>query len=468
VLPTSLCFVQIAYSDFGNPETLNDNTQGGKNMETHGRFLIPSTVFLFCFTFFSSLLAQEKLPAIVKKIEPSTVVILTYDKEEKILGQASGFFISKNGDIITNRHVLQGASYAEVKIAEGKVYPIMQIVAEDKEGDIIRLSVDIPLKVVHPLSVSASIPEVGERVVVIGSPLGLEQTVTDGIVSAIRDIPAFGNIIQITASVSPGSSGSPVVNMKGEVIGVATFQMIEGQNLNFAVPGERVAKLTPSKRKTFAEWKKDRGKEGVASAEALYSTGFGFLWAGDYEKALLYFERAVKENPRYAEAYFLIGYCNVYLRHYPEAIEVFKQAIRINPDLTEPQKQSLYYCLGYAYGELGHYPEAIEVFKQAIRINPNYAKAHYSLGVAYCELGRYNEAIEVFKQAIRINPDDAKAHCNLGVAYLNLGDSSSALKEYKILKDLDDEAANRLFNLIYNPTLTDRDLFRRDKSEFCH
>ena len=108
----------------------------------------------------------------------------------------------------------------------------MQIVAEDREGDIIRVSVDIPLNVVHPLSVSASVPEVGERVVVIGSPLGLERTVSDGIVSAIREIPAFGKIIQTTASLSSGSSGSPVVNMKGEVIGVATFQVVEGQNLN--------------------------------------------------------------------------------------------------------------------------------------------------------------------------------------------------------------------------------------------
>lgn len=96
----------------------------------------------------------------------------------------------------------------------------------------------------RPLSINASLPEVGERVVVIGSPLGLEQTVSDGIVSAVREVSAFGTIIQITAPISPGSSGSPVVNMKGEVIGVATFQSMIGQNLNFAIPGERIAKLT--------------------------------------------------------------------------------------------------------------------------------------------------------------------------------------------------------------------------------
>ena len=120
-------------------------------MRTHRWLLMPSIVFLFCFAFFSSSLAQEELPAIVKRIEPSTVVILTYDKEGEMLGQGSGFFISPNGDVITNWHVLQGASRVEVKTAEGKVYPITQIVAEDREGDIIRVSADIPLNVVHPL-----------------------------------------------------------------------------------------------------------------------------------------------------------------------------------------------------------------------------------------------------------------------------------------------------------------------------
>ncbi len=77
-----------------------------------------------------------------------------------------------------------------------------------------------------------------------GSPLGLEKTLSDGIVSAIREIPGFGKVIQITAPISPGSSGSPVLNMQGEVIGIVTFQIVEGQNLNFAIPSERIASLS--------------------------------------------------------------------------------------------------------------------------------------------------------------------------------------------------------------------------------
>jgi tetratricopeptide (TPR) repeat protein len=395
-------------------------------MKVTRKLLINCIIVLFCITVSYSLLAQENLPAIIKKIQPSVVTILTYDEKGKGLMQGSGFFIRKDGDIITNRHVLQGASSADVKTAQGKVYPITRVVAEDKEGDLILVSVDIPPDAVYPLSVSASIPEVGERVIVIGSPLGFEKTVSDGIVSAVREIPQFGKIIQITAPISPGSSGSPVVNMKGEVIGVATLQTVEGQNLNFAVPSEWITRLKAGKEQRLAEWEKGGTKEWRASAEGLYSTGLSFLWVEDYKKALPYFEEAIKKNPRYAEAYFQIGYCNYQRGRYTEAVEAFKQAIRIKPDDAKA-----HYNLGRAYSELGRYNEAIEAYKAAIRIKPDDAEAHYNLGVVYYKPGRYTEAIEAFKQAIRIKPDYAKAHYNLGVAYGKLGRYNEAIEAYK-------------------------------------
>jgi Tfp pilus assembly protein PilF len=399
---------------------------GGINMRQLRRFLIPSVTLFFCFIFSLSALAQEKLPEIVKKIEPSTVVILTYDKDGKIIGQGSGFFISEEGDIITNRHVLAGAHRAEVKTTNGKVYPITLIVAEDKEADIIKASVNIHLEPVLPLAISSSIPEVGERVAVIGSPLGLERTVSDGIVSAVREIPAFGKIYQITAPISQGSSGSPVVNMKGEVIGVATFQFVEGQNLNFAIPGERIAKLKTEKGKRLKEWEAGQGEEWLASAEGLYYTGLTLLWADNYEKALPYFEKAVKKDPSYANAYFKTGICNYKLGHYTEAIDAFKQVIYIQPNYA-----SAHYNLGVSYNDLGRYAEAIDACKQAIRIEPNFSEAHDMLGMAYYKLGRYREAIDAHKQAIRIKPDNAFIHNRLGVTYFQLKRYKEAIEAFK-------------------------------------
>lgn len=472
-------------------------------------FLFYSIAFIISF----SSLSQENLPVIIKKIQPSTVIIITYKASGEALAQGSGFFISQNGDVITNRHVIEGASQAEVKANDGKVYRVKQVLAVDNEGDCARLSLETATTKTFPaLSLSATVPDVGEKIIVIGSPLGLEQTVSDGIVSAVRDIPNFGNIIQISAPISPGSSGGPVVNMKGEVIGIATFQYKEGQNLNFAIPSERIKKLQVAKTTSIADWNAEKNNDLNSSAERLYQTGLAFVWGEKYEEALRYFEKVVEINPKYAEAYFQIGYCNGKIgRHqeavkaykqaislypydenayfnlglsyrqignYQEEIEAYKKAIGINPNLgiayywlgnaysgldryreaIEAYKEALRinpddfdanYHLGLAYGGFSMFREAIEAYKQAIRISPNYEEAHCSLGIAYAVLGRYREAAEAAKQAIRINPNNAEAHYLLGMAYLDLKDNGAALDEYKVLKTLDADRANKLFNMIY-------------------
>ena len=437
-----------------------------------------SIAFLLLAAFLPRAAAQEDVPALVKKIQPGVVMILIYDKAGKALGQGSGFFISGKGNVITNRHVLAGAHRAEIKASDGKVYPVKSVLVEDKAGDLLMMSVDIPTGAVRPLKLGAAVPETGEKILVIGNPFGLEKTVSDGIVSAVRDIPGFGKIIQITAPLSSGSNGSPVVNLKGEVIGVATFIMRKGQNLNFAVPAERVGKPAPGKGKTLAQWSAGRGEERAKSAEGLYRKGLVLLWTDEYDKALPWFKRAAARDPRNAAAYFCIGYCCDRLGRHQEAVDAYKQAIRINPDdakahynlgaaydnlgrhqeAVDAYKQAIRikpdyadarYNLGVAYWRLGRHQEAVEAFKQAIRIKPDHAKAHYSLGVVYGKLGRHQEAVDAFKQAIRIKPDLAKAHFNLGVTYLITGDKASALDQYKVLRKLEKELAKKLFGLIY-------------------
>ena len=96
-----------------------------------------------------------------------------------------------------------------------------------------------------------------------------------------------------------------------------------------------------------------------------------------------------------------------------------------------------------------NFQKKIEALKQAIRLNPNDAKAHNNLGLAYAGLDRYPEAVDAYKQAIRIKPDDADVHYDLGLAYLSCGNKGSALNQHKILKDLNSDLTNELFNLIY-------------------
>ncbi len=457
-------------------------------------------------------MGQENLPALIKKIEPSIVVIFTYNREGKVLGQGTGFFINKEGDVITNYHVLQNASHAEIIISDGGKYPVKKILAEDKEGDLLRVSVDIPEDKVQPLLVSSAFPEVGERIFVIGTPLGLDKTVSDGIVSAVREIPQIGKIIQVTAPISFGSSGSPVIDMNGRVIGVATFFIRDGQNLNFAIPAERINGLTLGLGKSLPEREESRIKDWMASAEGVYATGLRYLWMEDCERALPYFLETVRRDPHKADAFYRIGYCMAELGQYGEAIESYKRAIQINPQdaniynnlctaydkfgryeeavkscrqaiQLKPDLAEAYNNLGWSYHKLGRYAEAIESCKQAIRLMPDFATAHYNLGnqyfalkkygeaaesyrqairmqfdfaeghmnlgATYYQMGRFEEAISSYKLAIRLKPTLAEAHLNLGMTFLKMGDRASAIEEYKILKDLNKEEANRLFDLIY-------------------
>lgn len=439
-------------------------------------FLNLSLILLIVFT--SPAIAQDGLPEIIKKIEPSIIMVLTYDREGKLSGQGSGFFINNNGQAITNRHVLEGAVRAEVKTMDGKIYPVAKIIAEDQDGDILIVEVIIPANQLHFLEISPNLPRVGEQIVVIGNPLGLEQTVSDGIVSAVREIPIFGKIIQISAPISPGSSGSPVVNLKGEVIGVATFQMVEGQNLNFAIPGSRIMELDSETPQNLSEWGNTKAKQILSPAKQHYSTGVSLMLTKNYSKAISSFKMAIKEEPKFAEAFFHIGYCYDELGVHQEAVTAFKKAISLKPDFVEA-----YYNLGIAFDELKQYQESIEsyqqasdlkpdffeaffnlgvslgkvkrhqdavnAFKQAIKISPDDSEAHLNLGIAYGHLNLYHDALEALKQAIRINPDDPQAHYSIGIVFLSLDDRNSALQEYKILKELDLDMANRLFDLIY-------------------
>jgi S1-C subfamily serine protease len=186
--------------------------------------------------------AQESLPELIKRVLPAVVTVVGFNAGGKPIRIGSGVFIDPAGHLITNLHVINGVARAEVKLPQGEIYALTEIVAADEKADLVKVVVNRPQGPPHYLPVSGVRPEVGERVVVLGSPLGLEQTVSEGLVSAIRAVRDRGEFLQISAPISPGSSGGPVVNLQGQVIGIATFQ-VRGQQINFAVPGYRILAL---------------------------------------------------------------------------------------------------------------------------------------------------------------------------------------------------------------------------------
>ena len=145
-----------------------------------------------------------------------------------------------------------------------------------------------------------------------------------------------------------------------------------------------------------------------------------------------------------ADAFFYLGWLYNKKGNCEKAIKAYQEVIRINPEYTY-----VYYNLGWAYCELERYQEAVDAFKEAVKQNPEDADFHYSLGWVYNELKDYKKAVESYKQAILIQPEYTFAHYSLGMIYLVQGDKNAALDEYKILKDLDQDTADKLFDMIY-------------------
>ena len=338
--------------------------------------------------------AQETLPALVKRVKPAVVAIATYDASGEPLMTGSGFFL-RPGQVVTNLHVVRGAVRAEIKTLDGKgrVFPVNGTLAMDEEGDLAMLSVETPTD--RSTELASELPEEGEPIFVIGNPLKLEGSVSDGIVSAVREVPNSYRIIQITAPISHGNSGSPVFNMKGQVLGVVTVKVTNGQNINLALAAARVAELKAGKLQPLSEM---GGKSKGDAAEAAYRSGLDSLWLGNYDNAVGYFENAANKNPRRAEAWVQVGFCKV--------------------------KQ-------------GKNQEAIRAYLQALQLKPTDAEIHNKLGDAYYYSGRLREAIESYTEASRLRPDWAETFYNLAIAYSESGNPGMAATQARILQRLD-------------------------------
>lgn len=344
----------------------------------------------------SAVQAQENLPLLVKRVKPAVVAISTYDANGEAVMTGSGFFL-KPGQVVTNLHVVRGAVRAEIKTLDGKgrMFPVNGVVAVDEEGDLALLSVDMPLERARTSELATELPDEGEPIFVIGNPLKLEGSVSDGIVSAVREVPNSYRIIQITAPISHGNSGSPVFNLRGQVLGVVTVKVTNGQNINLAIAAARLSELKAGELRPLSEFVL-KGK--TDAAESLYRSGIESLWLGNYDNAVGYFENAVNRNPARADAWVQVGYCRV--------------------------KQ-------------GKIREAIRAYQQALQLKPTDAEIHNRLGDAYYYSGRLREAIETYSEAARLQPDNAETFYNLAIAYFESGNLSRAASEARVLQRLD-------------------------------
>jgi S1-C subfamily serine protease len=190
----------------------------------------------------------------VVEITTTGAAVSPFGGEEQQRAQGSGWVYDRDGHIVTNQHVVSGADSVAVHFWNGSVYRA-RVVGTDRSTDLAVLEVDAPASLLQPLRVGDSRDlQVGDGVVAIGAPFGLEETVTSGIVSALhRAMKApndftITNSIQTDAAINHGNSGGPLLNAKGRVIGVnAQIQSDSGGNdgVGFAIPSSTVSAIAP-------------------------------------------------------------------------------------------------------------------------------------------------------------------------------------------------------------------------------
>ncbi len=203
---------------------------------------------------------------IVAHTRPAVVVVETDE------GLGSGFIIKPDGIIVTNHHVVANAKAMAVKLQSGEVYRNVYLLSSDPINDLAFIKIEAVDLPTIPLGNSNNV-QVGDEVLLVGAPKGLEQTVSNGLISGIR-LDEGVRVLQTSAAASPGSSGGPLLNRSGEAVGVMSFKVVNGENLNFAIPINyargKLDTLTLSNPKTFEPLKTQAEKH-----RGVWVTGYG-------------------------------------------------------------------------------------------------------------------------------------------------------------------------------------------------
>lgn len=352
----------------------------------------------------TTVLAPEEL---FKRVSPSVFLLEALDEKGNAVATGSAVVIASN-ELVTNQHVVdEGVSFRVRQ--NGRTWPA-RITHTDSEHDLCGLRVEGLNGKAIPVRTSASLA-IGERVYAIGAPEGLELTLSEGLISGLRQIDNT-RVIQTSAAISPGSSGGGLFDSRGLLIGITTFYAKEGQNLNFALPADLIATLGdhPSSKET-SHPKENPEFSALTEELALLQVAQESLKAGRYDKA----------------------------------IAATKQLIELEQLHKSPLLWMSWKTLGSLYTESGESRGANAAYMEAVRLNPEDSEAWRGLGVTILAVGTFEQSEDAFAHAIRLNPQDALAWYGLGLDLHGQGKTSEVLKVYEQIKKIDPAKAEEFY-----------------------
>ena len=352
------------------------------------------------------------------QIRPAVALLSIFGDNGKLVRTGTAFFTSRDGRLVTNWHVIEGAVNANAKLENGATYTVTGIHNSAPELDLVLLqaeATDVPFLVVS----QKPLPEVGARIAVIGSPLGLEGTVSEGIISGQRALSKKDRLLQMTAPVSPGSSGSPVVDRNGEVIGVATFVLRESQALNFARPADYVAQLlekTAPDSEPKPLWARSTQPQNPATALTDFDAVDKALAENDFINALKILNTLAPRHSEEAILWFKFGFVYDKLGLYEDSVTAYEKALKVLPTNGVG-----WVNLGISLSKLKRWKEAAKAGREGIKIVPDHPQAWALLGFVAFEENSFREAVSAFEKATQLKPDEPENWRWLSICYSRVG-----------------------------------------------
>jgi S1-C subfamily serine protease len=376
------------------------------------------------------------LTELAKRVRPCVFHIKLLDDRDDEVGSGTGFAISADGLVATCQHLLRSGKRMVAVTEQESVFKVDQVVVEDSTIDLAIIKLEAKNIPFLELGSTTKV-EVGQRVAVYGSPKGLAGTLTDGIISAKRSDPDNtllngASLLQTSAAISPGSSGSPLLDAEGKVLGIMKGMLTGNtQNLNFAVPVEALAAL----------WKQaDRILNGgglhlpqAAYAPAPARNDFDAEFHADPDAVRL---EASGESL--------------------DAIETMNLASRLGQKY--PGSAAAQYEWGRAAVRLGLHREAVGCFKRAIEINPKDIRSWLSTGSTQMSLGNSNAAIEAFERVAFLQPDNPWAWKGMALAQALLGKWKAVTMAVETLAGLNMDEARKITELILETKIAPTDV----------
>ncbi len=413
---------------------------------------------------------------VFRRVSPSVFVVESLNSKGEVLAFGSGVAVklptgvsqpaaNTTSDlvVVTNKHVIYGA--VAYRIRKGEKVWKATLVRLDQGHDLCALQPELgwtakPI----PVRVSAKV-KVGERAYTIGAPEGLELTLSEGLVSGLRDIDNV-RVIQTSAPISHGSSGGGLFDSEGRLIGVTTFFLKEGQNLNFALPGEWILGLG---EESAAQFPASASGSQLEEAKKLSDKGFRAYLDGRYQEAVDAYKEAVRLDTSDHTAWYRLGEAQEELKKDEDALKSFQQSAQLDKNDPLPwrsmvrvylrlhrfneaidpayqvvllQNDRAMLCMAYLGAK--KYKEAVDTCEVWTSSEPDNSKAWAVLGLAQRRANRLNDAEASLKVAISLAPSDSASLYQLGLVYSKLGNHARVREIYEALHRLDPGLAEKL------------------------